>query len=173
MAFRLPQSASPWLCIKISPSSGRSVLHFSPPHNCHLPRRITTRLQSTTTPNKAAMPSSATTTKSRILLVGTGAIGTMAAYALEKGGKASVTAVLRSSFSVVDKQGFTIKSIEHGDVTGWKPTSSRSSLTELFFAFVFRWHVTYQLTLQSSTRFPTSPTSHQSLSTSWWSLPRM
>lgn len=70
------------------------------------------------------MPSSITN-KSRVLLVGTGAIGTMVAFALEKGGKASVTAVLRSSFSVVDKQGFNIKSIEHGDISGWKPTSSK------------------------------------------------
>lgn len=77
------------------------------------------------------MPSSTTDNKSRVLLVGTGAIGTMAAYALEKGGKASVTAVLRSSFATVRKQGFNIKSIEHGDVTGWKPTSSKSSQTEV------------------------------------------
>lgn len=67
--------------------------------------------------------------------MGTGAIGTMAAYALEKGGKASVTAVLRSSFSIVDKQGFNIKSIEHGDVTGWKPTNSRSPHIQLFPPF--------------------------------------
>lgn len=167
MAFRLPRSASPWLCIRHSPSIERSVLRLSPSHNCHLPSRITTRPQSTTTPNKAAMASSTTTNKSRVLLVGTGAIGTMAAYALEKGGKASVTAVLRSSFSVVDKEGFTIKSIEHGDVTGWKPTKSRSPHIQSFPS-LFCGNM-----VQSSTRFPTSPTSPRRPSTLWWSLPRM
>ncbi|KAJ4414809.1 hypothetical protein N0V82_007724 [Gnomoniopsis sp. IMI 355080] len=77
------------------------------------------------------MPTSTTTNKSRVLLVGTGAIGTMAAFALEKGGKASVTAVLRSSFSIVDKQGFTIKSIEHGETSGWKPTSILNKIPDV------------------------------------------
>lgn len=76
------------------------------------------------------MPS-LTTEKSRVLLVGAGAIGTMAAFALEKGGKASVTAVMRSSFSIVNKQGFNIKSIEHGEIKGWKPTSSKLSCYHL------------------------------------------
>lgn len=51
----------------------------------------------------------------------------MAAYALEKGGKASVTAVLRSNYKTVDEEGFTINSIQHGDVKKWKPSSSESS----------------------------------------------
>lgn len=50
----------------------------------------------------------------------------MAAYALEKGGRASVTAVLRSNYKTVDEKGFTINSIQHGDVKKWKPSSSES-----------------------------------------------
>ena len=50
----------------------------------------------------------------------------MAAYALEKGGKASVTAVLRSNYSVVEKNGFQIKSLDHGEIQGWRPTESES-----------------------------------------------
>lgn len=51
----------------------------------------------------------------------------MAAYALEKGGKASVTAVLRSNYKTVDERGFTINSIQHGDVEEWKPSGSESN----------------------------------------------
>lgn len=61
--------------------------------------------------------------KSRVLLVGMGAVGTMAAYALEAGGKAEVTAVLRSNYDVVREKGFSIDSIEHGlGIKGFRPT---------------------------------------------------
>lgn len=65
--------------------------------------------------------------KANVLLIGSGGVGTMGAYALEKGGKASVTAVLRSNYSVVKEQGFTIDSLEHGKVKDWRPTTSECS----------------------------------------------
>lgn len=52
----------------------------------------------------------------------------MAAYALEKGGKASVTAVLRSNYKAVNEDGFHINSIQHGNVKNWKPSTSESFL---------------------------------------------
>lgn len=65
--------------------------------------------------------------KSRILVVGMGGVGTMAAYALEIGGRAEVTAVLRSNFNIVKEKGFEIDSIEHGhDIKAWRPTHSES-----------------------------------------------
>jgi ketopantoate reductase len=68
-------------------------------------------------------------TKSNVLLVGSGGVGTMGAYALETGGKAEVTAVLRSNYEVVTKQGFFIDSIEHGNgIEGWKPTKRESCI---------------------------------------------
>jgi hypothetical protein len=48
----------------------------------------------------------------------------MAAYNLEVGGKATVTAVLRSNFAAVQNNGFSIDSIDHGKVEGWRPTES-------------------------------------------------
>ena len=63
--------------------------------------------------------------KANVLLVGSGGVGTMGAYALEKGGKASVTAVLRSNYEVVKKSGFQITSLDHGDVANWKPTARK------------------------------------------------
>lgn len=67
--------------------------------------------------------------KLRILLVGSGGVGTMAAYALETGGMAEVTAILRSNYDVVQESGFSIDSIEHGKgITGFRPTYIRNSV---------------------------------------------
>lgn len=63
--------------------------------------------------------------KSRILLVGCGGVGTIAALNLEHGNKAEVSCVLRSNFEIVNKQGFTIRSCEHGDLTEWRPSQSQ------------------------------------------------
>lgn len=61
--------------------------------------------------------------KARVLLVGSGGVGTMASYALETGGKAEVTAICRSNYEAATKNGFTIDSLEHGhDIQGFKPT---------------------------------------------------
>ncbi|KAK3708042.1 hypothetical protein LTR37_011735 [Vermiconidia calcicola] len=61
--------------------------------------------------------------KARVLLIGSGGVGTMACYALEVGGKASVTAVLRSNYDAVHKDGFSIDSIEHGNgIKGFRPS---------------------------------------------------
>ncbi|CAG9980515.1 unnamed protein product [Clonostachys byssicola] len=68
--------------------------------------------------------------KSKMLLVGGGGVGVMAAYALEIGGRAEVTAVLRSNFEAVSKKGgFDIDSLEHGhDIKGWRPTHIRRTI---------------------------------------------
>ncbi|KAI1017935.1 hypothetical protein LB504_003913 [Fusarium proliferatum] len=60
--------------------------------------------------------------KSRVLVVGTGGIGTMSAYALEAGGKAEVTAVLRSNYEAVVRHGFDIDSVLYGEIKSWRPT---------------------------------------------------
>lgn len=61
-------------------------------------------------------------TKSNILLVGAGAVGTIAALSIETGGFGTVTAVLRSNYEAVMKSGFRIDSIDHGHLIGWRPT---------------------------------------------------
>ena len=52
--------------------------------------------------------------KACVLILGTGGVGTMAAYALEIGSKARVTAVMRSNYAAVQTNGISINSIEHG-----------------------------------------------------------
>lgn len=73
--------------------------------------------------------------KARVLIVGSGGVGTMAAYALEKGGKASVTAVLRSNYEVVKDQGFNINSLEHGEIKNWRPSSSKYYLSWIEYLY--------------------------------------
>jgi 2-dehydropantoate 2-reductase len=68
--------------------------------------------------------------KVRVLLVGSGGIGTMTALNLEQGGLASVTAVLRSNYAVVNEKGFTIDSCDHGKFQGWRPTEVVNKVPE-------------------------------------------
>lgn len=63
--------------------------------------------------------------KARVLIVGTGGVGTMSAYALEKGGKAEVTAVMRSNYEAVKSNGVNIESIQYGKIEGFRPSKSK------------------------------------------------
>lgn len=71
--------------------------------------------------------------KARVLLVGAGGIGTIAALNLERGGLAEVTCVLRSNYEAVVSRGIEIISCEHGHIENWRPTAGlRSSFC--------KWH---------------------------------
>lgn len=54
--------------------------------------------------------------------MGSGGIGTIAALNIENGGLASVTAILRSNYSIVKEKGFTIDSCDHGHFDSWRPS---------------------------------------------------
>jgi ketopantoate reductase len=69
-----------------------------------------------------------TDAKVNVLLLGCGAVGTMAAVTLERSGCATVTAVLRSNFAAVKTEGFTIDSVDHGKLSGWRPSHSKSKV---------------------------------------------
>lgn len=64
----------------------------------------------------------------RVLIVGGGGVGTIAAYNLEKGGLATVTMVLRSNYAVVKGKGFQIESCDHGTIKEWRPSGGLLSL---------------------------------------------
>ncbi|CRL19613.1 Ketopantoate reductase ApbA/PanE [Penicillium camemberti] len=61
--------------------------------------------------------------KARVLIVGTGGVGTMSAYALEQGGKAEVTAVMRSNYEAVKANGVNIDSVQCGNGIRFRPTN--------------------------------------------------
>lgn len=65
--------------------------------------------------------------KARVLIVGTGGVGTMSAYALEQGGKAEVTAVMRSNYEAVKANGVNIDSVQYGNGIKFRPTNSAFS----------------------------------------------
>lgn len=66
----------------------------------------------------------------KVLIVGSGGVGTIAALGLELGGKASVTSVVRSDYAVVSENGFQIDSIDHGVFSNWKPSKIAKSIQE-------------------------------------------
>ncbi|KIA75400.1 hypothetical protein HK57_00119 [Aspergillus ustus] len=61
--------------------------------------------------------------KARILIVGTGGIGTVSAYSLERGGAAQVTAVMRSNYEAAVRDGIDIDSVQYGQIKAWRPTA--------------------------------------------------
>ncbi|RKK27125.1 hypothetical protein BFJ68_g16536 [Fusarium oxysporum] len=64
----------------------------------------------------------------RVLIVGGGGVGTIAAYNLEKGGLATVTMVLRSNYAAVKENGFQIESCDHGTIKEWRPSGGLLNL---------------------------------------------
>ncbi|KAJ5161813.1 ketopantoate reductase PanE/ApbA C terminal-domain-containing protein [Penicillium capsulatum] len=69
--------------------------------------------------------------KSRVLVVGTGGIGTMSAYALEKGGLAEVTAVMRSNYDAAVKNGIDIDSVLWGQIKAWRPSAITKTVPDV------------------------------------------
>ena len=74
----------------------------------------------------------------RILLIGSGGIGTITALNLEacspglgNAGRVSVTAVLRSNYKIVSERGFRIESCDHGDFAYWRPTTILPSIPDV------------------------------------------
>lgn len=63
--------------------------------------------------------------KSWVLVVRTGGIGTVCAYALEHGRLTEVTAVMRSTYDLAIKQEIDIDSVDFGhSIKSWRPTAS-------------------------------------------------
>jgi Ketopantoate reductase PanE/ApbA len=66
--------------------------------------------------------SSKMSTPTSYLLVGCGAVGSVCALTLERSKRAAVTVVARSNYDAVKEKGFMVKSIEFGEILGWKPS---------------------------------------------------
>jgi len=66
----------------------------------------------------------------KVLIIGAGSVGIMAAYALKVGGKADVTTVMRSNYAQVEKDGIEIDSVDHGHgIRGWRPGTGMFQLS--------------------------------------------
>lgn len=60
--------------------------------------------------------------RSKVLIVGLGGVGVLAAYALEYNKKAEVTALIRSDYDRVIEKGYEINSVDYGHIEGFRPT---------------------------------------------------
>ncbi|KAL2429126.1 hypothetical protein ABEF95_013425 [Exophiala dermatitidis] len=69
--------------------------------------------------------------KKNVLLVGSGGVGTMAAFSLQASGRAEVTAVLRSNYASVKSNGFNIDSVDYGNHKGWKPAKITNTVPDV------------------------------------------
>lgn len=78
---------------------------------------------STSPANASVIQKDEAHSKTKILVIGSGGVGTMVSYALETGGRAEVTAILRSNYKAVQQNGFSIDSINHGhNIKEWRPS---------------------------------------------------
>ncbi|KAG7838111.1 hypothetical protein KL919_004114 [Ogataea angusta] len=68
--------------------------------------------------------------KTKVLLVGSGALGIVAAYTLEYNGFAEVTVVVKSGYKKASTEGYKIDSVQFGKIDHWKPTRVVSSIHE-------------------------------------------
>lgn len=66
----------------------------------------------------------------KVLVIGSGGVGTIAALALSTNGRAQTTLVVRSAYDKVVKDGFTIRSATYGNIDHWRPTHVSRSVEE-------------------------------------------
>ncbi|KAJ8143040.1 hypothetical protein OY671_003815 [Metschnikowia pulcherrima] len=57
----------------------------------------------------------------KVLVVGSGGVGSIAALALTLNGKSETTLVVRSDYDKVIKDGYTVHSVTYGDFENWRP----------------------------------------------------
>lgn len=69
-------------------------------------------------------------TKPRVLVVGSGGVGTIAALSLFLNKKAEVTLVVRSDYDKIMKDGYTIKSVTYGNFDNWRPHNITKSVAD-------------------------------------------
>lgn len=73
-----------------------------------------------------------TNSKPKVLVVGSGGVGTIAALALTVNNKAEVTLVVRSAYDKVVNEGYTIKSVTYGTHEHWRPHNVAVSVSSAF-----------------------------------------
>lgn len=57
----------------------------------------------------------------KVLVIGSGGVGTIAALSLTLNGKTEVTMVVRSAYEQVMKDGYTVKLVTYGSFDNWRP----------------------------------------------------
>lgn len=73
--------------------------------------------------------------KPKVLVVGSGGVGAIAALGLCTNNKADVTLVVRSDYDKVKDDGYTFRSVTYGDIDNWRPHHMARSVSEAFENF--------------------------------------
>lgn len=60
--------------------------------------------------------------KPKVLIIGLGGVGVLAAFALEYSKRAEVTALIRSDYDRVIEKGYDINSVDYGNIKGFTPS---------------------------------------------------
>lgn len=68
--------------------------------------------------------------KPKVLVVGSGGVGTIAALSLTLNDKAEVTLVVRSDYDRIIENGYTIKSVTYGNFDNWRPHHVSKSVSD-------------------------------------------
>lgn len=71
-----------------------------------------------------------TTSKPKVLVVGSGGVGTMAALALTTRDRSEVTSVIRSDYDIITSKGYSISSCTYGEIEGWRPHNVAKSVAD-------------------------------------------
>lgn len=66
----------------------------------------------------------------KVLIVGSGGVGVMAAYAMDLSPQTEVTVVIRSDYDVVTKRGYKIDSVDYGIIESYKPANVVKSVED-------------------------------------------
>lgn len=82
-----------------------------------------------------------------VLLVGSGGVGTVVAYGIDFVGKSNLSIVVRRDFEKVKETGYDIKSVDYGEVKGWKPAN-------IFPSVEAAKHIEYDFVVVSTKSLP-------------------
>lgn len=66
--------------------------------------------------------------KPKVLVIGSGGVGTVSALSLTENNKSEVTLVVRSDYELIKSQGYSIDSCTYGKLTNWKPHNLAKSV---------------------------------------------
>ncbi|KAI5955423.1 hypothetical protein CANMA_004603 [Candida margitis] len=59
--------------------------------------------------------------KPKVLVIGSGGVGTISAVSLKHNNQSEVTLVVRSDYNLINNQGYSINSCTYGKLTNWQP----------------------------------------------------